>query len=35
MRDLNQQMAELRELNDATQVALHRLQANDEFVVQR
>jgi hypothetical protein len=35
MRDLKQQMANLTILNQATQVALQKLQAKDEFVTQR
>jgi hypothetical protein len=35
MRDLKQQVAELKALNQATQVALRELQAKDEFVAQR
>jgi len=35
IRDLKQQMAELKALNQATQVALRELQAKDEFVAQR
>jgi hypothetical protein len=34
-RDLKQQVAELKALNQATQVALRKLQAKDEFVAQR
>jgi hypothetical protein len=35
IRDLKQEMAELKALNQATQVALQKLQAKDEFVAQR
>ena len=35
IRDLKQQMAELKDLNQATQVALRQLQAKDALVVQR
>jgi Chaperone of endosialidase len=35
IRDLKQQMAELKALNQATQVALRKLQAKDEFVARR
>jgi hypothetical protein len=35
IRDLKQQMAELKALNQETQVALRKLQAKDEFVAQR
>jgi hypothetical protein len=35
IRDLKQQMAELKDLNQATQVALRKLQAKDELVAQR
>ncbi|HSY08558.1 MAG TPA: tail fiber domain-containing protein [Steroidobacteraceae bacterium] len=35
MRDLKQQVAELKALNKATQVALRKLQAKDELVAQR
>jgi hypothetical protein len=34
-RDLKQQVAELKALNQATQVALRKIQAKDEFVAQR
>jgi Chaperone of endosialidase len=35
MRDLKRQVAELTDLNQTTQIALRKLQANDEFVAQR
>lgn len=35
VRDLKQQVAELKALNQATQVALQKLQAKDEWVAQR
>jgi hypothetical protein len=35
IRDLKQQMAELKALSEATQVALLKLQAKDERVAQR
>jgi hypothetical protein len=35
IRDLKQQMAEMKVLNQETQLALRRLQAKDEFVAQR
>jgi hypothetical protein len=35
MRDLRQQVAELRNLNEAMQAALRKLQPKDAFVAQR
>jgi hypothetical protein len=35
MRQLKEQVAELKELNRATQVALRQFRAKDEFVNQR
>jgi hypothetical protein len=35
MRDLKRQVAELTDLNQTMQIALRKLQANDEFVAQR